>query len=52
MLDKEDEETVVEDSFEAFQEMYRPIIEDNQTFKDIMQIKDGKFYIDNESKVT
>ena len=26
LLDKEDEETVVEDSFEGFQQMYQPII--------------------------
>ena len=36
LLDKEDEETVVKDSFEGFQEMYRPLIENHASFKDIM----------------
>ncbi len=48
LLDKEDEEMVVEDSFDAFQKMYKPIIDTN--FKDIMQITDGKFYIDSNDK--
>lgn len=48
MLDKEDEEMVVEDSFDAFQKMYKPIL--NENFKDIMQLRDGKFYIDSNDK--
>ena len=52
LLDKEDEETVVEDSFEGFQQMYKPLIENNSNFKDMMEIRDGKFFIDNECKAT
>ncbi len=48
LLDKEDEEMVVEDSFDAFQKMYKPILDEN--FKDIMQLRDGKFYIDSDNK--
>ena len=48
LLDKEDEEMVVEDSFDAFQKMYKPIL--NENFKDIMQLRDGKFYIDSNDK--
>ena len=48
LLDKEDEEMVVEDSFDAFQKMYKPILDEN--FKDIMQLRDGKFYIDSNDK--
>ena len=52
ILDKEDEETVVEDSFEAFQDMYKPLIENDSTFKNIMEIKDGKFHIDSNCRLT
>ena len=48
LLDKEDEDTVVDDSFEEFQEMYKPIMEKH--FSDVMQVQEGKFLIDNESK--
>ena len=45
-LDKEDENTVVDDSFKAFQDLYRPIIESE--FNDVMEIgSDGKFNIDS-----
>ena len=50
LLDKEDEETVVDDSFDAFQAMYEPVILDQ--FGDVMEIRDGKFFIDNENKAT
>ena len=50
LLDKEDEETVVDDSFDQFKAMYEPVIR-NQ-FGDVMEIRNGKFYIDNESKHT
>ena len=49
-MDKEDEETVVDDSFDQFKAMYEPVIR-NQ-FGDVMEIRNGKFYIDNESKHT
>ena len=52
ILDKEDEETVVEDSFEAFQDMYKPLIENDSTFRNMMEIKDGKFYIDSNCRLT
>ena len=52
ILDKEDEETVVEDSFEAFQDMYKPLIENDSTFKNMMEIKDGKFHIDSNCRLT
>ena len=39
---------VVEDSFEAFQKMYADVIQETQCFKDLIQIKDGKFYIDSQ----
>ena len=48
LLDKEDEETVVDDSFEAFKNMYAPIIKEN--FHDLMEVRDGKFYIDHHDK--
>lgn len=50
LLDKEDEETVVDDSIDAFQAMYEPVILDQ--FGDVMEIRDGKFFIDNENKAT
>jgi hypothetical protein len=43
MLDKEDEEGVVEDNFERFQQMYHPIWKEN--FKDYFDLKDGTFRI-------
>lgn len=53
LLDKEDEETVVEDSFEAFQEMYKPLIENDSSLRNIMEInQDGKFLIDNHCPIT
>ena len=36
LLDKEDEDTVVDDSFEEFQDMYKPIMEKH--FGDVMQV--------------
>ena len=50
MMDREDEETVVDDSFESFQAMYAPVI--RKHFGDIMEIRDGKFYIDSDDKRT
>ena len=50
LLDKEDEETVVDDSFEAFQAMYQPVLQEN--FKDLMELRDGKFLIDIDDKAT
>ena len=50
LLDKEDEETVVDDSFEAFQAMYEPVMKEH--FNDLMELKDGKFLIDNDSKAS
>ena len=50
LLDKEDEETVVDDSFEAFRAMYEPVMHEN--FKDLMELKDGKFLIDSDDKAT
>ena len=47
LLDIEDEVMVVEDSFEAFQKMYADVLQETQCFKDLIQIKDGKFYIDS-----
>lgn len=41
---------VVEDSFDAFKQMYQPIALDK--FKDVFEIKDGKFIIDSEDKAT
>jgi len=32
--------------------MYKPLIENNSNFKDMMEIRDGKFFIDNECKAT
>jgi len=49
-MDREDEETVVDDSFDSFREMYEPII--NQKYRDLMEIRDGKFYIDSHDKAT
>ena len=43
MIDREDEESVVEDNFENFQKLYLPIVEEQ--FKDVMEIKDGKLLI-------
>ena len=44
MLDQEDEEDVVEDNFDNFRKQYQPILAEH--FADVMQIRDGKFYID------
>ena len=49
-MDKEDESTVVADSFEGFQAMYLPLIEEH--FKDVMEVRDGNFYIDREDRAT
>ena len=49
-MDKEDEEGVVEDDFEGFQQMYKPIIE-NQ-FKDVMELREGKLYLDHDDRAT
>ena len=44
-LDREDEELLVQQNFEEFQRMYKPIIEEN--FKDLIHIDDdGKFHMD------
>ena len=43
-LDKEDEEMVVEDSFNGFRQMYEPIL--TEKFSNVMEIKDRKFLID------
>ena len=49
-LDKEDEEMVVEDSFDGFKQMYQPIL--TEKFSDVMEIKDGKFLIDRKDPAT
>ena len=49
-LDKEDEEMVVEDSFDGFKQMYQPIL--TERFQDVMEIKDGKFLIDRKDPAT
>lgn len=41
---------VVEDSFEAFQKIYQPIAQEK--FKDVLEIRDGKFLIDSKDKAT
>ena len=46
MLDKEDEEDVVDDNFENFRLLYDQIV--NEKFKEHMEIRDGKFYIDEK----
>ena len=45
LLDKEDEEGVVEDNFEKFKVMYHPIWQSK--FKDVIDISDGKVIIDS-----
>ena len=47
LLDKEDEEGVVEDNFAKFQQMYHPIWQNK--FKDVVDLSNGVFKID-ESK--
>ena len=47
LLDKEDEEGVVEDNFAKFQQMYHPIWQSK--FKDVVDLSNGVFKID-ESK--
>ena len=39
LLDKEDEEGVVEDNFEQFQKLYHPIWQNK--FKEVIDIRDG-----------
>ena len=50
LMDREDEQTVVDDSFDAFRAMYAPVIREH--FNDIMEIRGGKFYIDNNNIAT
>ena len=50
MLDKEDEEGVVEDNFERFQQMYHPIWKEH--FGDCFELIDGTFRIDHENLAT
>ena len=50
MLDKEDEEGVVEDNFERFQQMYHPIWKEH--FKDCFDLKDGTFRINHDNLAT
>ena len=44
LLDKEDEEGVVEDNFEKFQKMYHPVWKEH--FSNCFELKDGKLIID------
>ncbi|CDW91227.1 UNKNOWN [Stylonychia lemnae] len=46
ILDKEEEEEVVQENYDRFQRMYHPIWQD--TFKDVFEIKDNKFYIQQD----
>jgi hypothetical protein len=48
LLDKEDEEGVVEDNFENFQKMYQPVWKDH--FTNCFDLKDGKFVMDRNDK--
>lgn len=48
LLDKEDEEGVVEDNFENFQKMYQPVWKDH--FTNCFDLKDGKFAMDRNDK--
>ena len=50
MLDKEDEEGVVEDNFERFQQMYHPIWKEH--FKNCFDLKDGTFRINHDDLAT
>lgn len=43
---------MVQDSFEGFQEMYKPLIAEDPAFRDLMEIKDGQFLINNECSAT
>ena len=47
LLDKEDEEGVVEDNFTKFQQMYHPIWQNK--FKDAVDFSNGVFNIENSS---
>lgn len=50
LLDREDEELIVQESFEKFKSLYRPIIDSH--FKDAFEItSDGKFIIDPSNEV-
>ena len=44
LLDKEDEEGVVEDNFEDFQKTYRKVLDSK--YNDIISIKDGFYEIE------
>lgn len=44
-LDREDEDHVVEDSFEGFQEMYHAVWQDK--FKDVIDLSANKFEVEN-----
>lgn len=48
LLDKEDEEGVVEDNYQNFQKMYQPVWKDN--FANYFDLSDGKFTIDRNDK--
>ena len=48
LLDKEDEEGVVEDNFQNFQKMYQPVWKDH--FTNCFDLKDGKFVMDRNDK--
>ena len=48
LVDKEDEEAVVNESFTEFKQMYQPLIKER--FGSVMEISsDGTFYIDTKS---
>lgn len=49
LLDKEDEEHVVEDNFERFQKMYHPVWKEH--FTSCFDLKDGKFSINRNDPV-
>ena len=47
LLDKENEQQLVTENLPSFQQMYKPIMEEN--FKDVMEIdSSGNFQIDSE----
>ena len=51
LVDKEDEEAVVNESFTEFKQMYQPLIKER--FGSVMEISsDGTFYIDTKSQST
>ena len=50
ILDREDEEQIVDDNFDQFKLLYEPILEEK--FRDVMEIREGNFYIDHNDLAT